>query len=48
MQGSVFGLTGELPRKELQATLKAHGATVRYACICRYTRYEVLLTVVVL
>ncbi|CAM9292201.1 unnamed protein product [Pylaiella littoralis] len=27
LQGSVFGLTGELPRKELQATLKTHGAT---------------------
>eukprot|EP00903_Cladosiphon_okamuranus_P016540 g15258.t1 len=28
LEGAVFGLTGELPRKEIQATLKAHGATV--------------------
>lgn len=29
LQGRVFGLTGELPRREVQATLKAQGATVR-------------------
>ncbi|CAN0095139.1 unnamed protein product [Ectocarpus sp. 8 AP-2014] len=28
LQGKVFGLTGELARKELQPMLKAHGATV--------------------
>lgn len=27
-EGRVFGLTGELPRKELEATLKANGAKV--------------------
>ncbi|CAN0311381.1 unnamed protein product, partial [Ectocarpus fasciculatus] len=28
LQGKVFGLTGELARKELQSMLKTHGATV--------------------
>ncbi|CAN0234217.1 unnamed protein product, partial [Laminaria digitata] len=28
LQGKVFGLTGELPRKPLEAAIKSHGATV--------------------
>ena len=46
LKGMVFGLTGELSRKQLETTIKSNGASVRGTvyytpCVSRCTRGSV-------